>query len=126
MFPSPCPRSPALEKLQQQAAKVGFDWKNTGDIVRKIEEETREVEAALGSRDAEAEEVGDLLFAVVNLARRLKIDPEEALRAGNRKFERRFAAIEAALAAKSRQPSDATLEELDALWDEAKAKERGR
>ena len=119
---------PALtraEKLQQQAAEVGFDWKNTGDIVRKIEEETRELEAALGRRDAEAEEVGDLLFAVVNLARRLKIDPEGALRVGNRKFERRFAAIEAALGAKSRKPSDATLEELDALWDEAKAKERG-
>jgi ATP diphosphatase len=61
---------------------------------------------------------------VVNLARRLKIDPEEALRAGNRKFERRFRAIETALAAKGRKPSDATIEELDALWDEAKAGER--
>jgi ATP diphosphatase len=120
---------PALtraHKLQEQAAKVGFDWKNTGYIFRKIEEETRELEAALGKRDAEAEEVGDLLFAVVNLARRLKIDPEEALRAGNRKFEHRFRAIETALAAKGRKPSDATLEELDALWNEAKAKERGR
>ncbi len=119
---------PALtraHKLQEQAAKVGFDWKNTGDIVRKIEEETRELEAALGRRDAEAEEVGDLLFAVVNLARRLKIDPEGALRAANAKFERRFGAIEAALAAKGRKPSDATLEELDALWDDAKANERG-
>jgi MazG family protein len=118
---------PALtraEKLQQQAAKAGFDWKNTADIVRKIEEETREVEAALGSRDAEAEELGDLLFAVVNLARRLKIDPEEALRAGNRKFERRFRAIEAALAAKGRKPADATIEELETLWDDAKATER--
>ncbi len=118
---------PALtraEKLQQQAAAVGFDWKNTGDVIRKIEEETRELEAALGGRDAEAEELGDLLFAVVNLARRLKIDPEEALRAGNRKFERRFRAIEAALAAKGRKPADATIEELETLWDDAKATER--
>ena len=118
---------PALtraNKLQEQAAKVGFDWKNTGDIVRKIEEETREVEAALGSRDAEAEEVGDLLFAVVNLASRLKIDPEGALRAASGKFERRFLEIEKALAAKGRKPSDASLEELDALWDEVKANER--
>jgi ATP diphosphatase len=119
---------PALtraEKLQSQAAAVGFDWEKNEDVIDKIEEETGELKAALGRRDAEAEEIGDLLFAVVNLARRLKIDPESALRDTNAKFERRFAAIEVALAARGQHPKDATLAELDALWNEAKAKERG-
>ena len=120
---------PALtraEKLQRQAAAVGFDWEHTEDVIAKIEEEIRELSAARGRLDAEREEIGDLLFALVNLARRLRIDPEGALRAANNKFARRFREIEQALAANGRKPSDATLEELDALWDEAKAKERGR
>jgi len=110
-------------KLQRKAATVGFDWKHVDDVRRKIEEEIRELEAALGAHDEEAEEIGDLLFALVNLARRLNVDPEEALRATNRKFERRFRAIETALAAQGRRVGEATLDELDALWNEAKKNE---
>jgi ATP diphosphatase len=118
---------PALtraNKLQQKAAAVGFDWKHADDIFAKIEEELRELKAARGARAAEQEEIGDLLFAVVNLARRLGVDSEGALRGANAKFERRFAAIETALADRGRRPGEATLEELDALWNEAKKRER--
>jgi ATP diphosphatase len=92
----------------------------------KIREEADEIEAELDSADhaKAAVEVGDLLFAVVNLARHLQADPEGILRTTNLKFERRFAAIEAALAARGKKPQDATLAEMDALWDEAKAAER--
>ena len=123
-------------KLQTKAARVGFDWNDPTAVLAKIREETGEIEAELAAeRDGRAEiagarnaaagaEVGDLLFAVVNLARHLDIDPETALRAANLKFERRFAAIERALAARGRSPADATLAEMDALWDEAKAAEK--
>jgi len=95
-------------------------------VLAKIREEADEIEAAVGSGDkAEiAAEVGDLLFAVVNLARHLGADPEGVLRTTNLKFERRFASIEQALAARGRAPRDATLAEMDALWDEAKAAEK--
>ena len=94
----------------------------------KIAEETRELaEAAASAEPAKvAEEFGDLLFAMANLARHLKLDPEDALRAANAKFVRRFKAIEAALQTQGRKPEDATLEEMEALWQEAKHEERRR
>jgi ATP diphosphatase len=113
-------------KLQQKAGKVGFDWNDPLAVLAKIREEADEIEADLkaGRRSEAAAEVGDLLFALVNLARHLDADPEGMLRATNGKFERRFAAIEAALAEKGRKPQDATLAEMDALWDAAKAAEK--
>jgi nucleoside triphosphate diphosphatase len=111
-------------KLQTRASKVGFDWNDPRAVLRKIREEADEIEAALdGDSSDAAAEVGDLLFAAVNLARHLDADPEAVLRATNQKFERRFAAIESALGARGKAPQDATLAEMDALWNEAKAKE---
>jgi ATP diphosphatase len=111
-------------KLQDKASKVGFDWNDPRAVLHKIREEADEIEAALdGEVSAAAGEVGDLLFAAVNLARHLRADPEALLRQTNQKFERRFAAIEQALAAKGKAPQDATLAEMDALWDAAKAAE---
>ena len=121
---------PALlraEKLQKRAGSVGFDWESAPKVVEKIAEEAAEiVEAqALGaSADKLSEEVGDLLFAVANLARHLKVDPEVALRSANAKFVRRFHAIEAGLAARGKTPSEATLDEMEALWQEAKKGEK--
>jgi len=96
-------------------------------VLAKIREEADEIEAELaaGNRTAAAAEVGDLLFAVVNMARHLDADPEAALRATNRKFERRFAAIERALAERGKTPLEATLAEMDDLWNAAKASEQG-
>jgi ATP diphosphatase len=113
-------------KLQDKAGRVGFDCNDPRAVWAKIREEADEIEAELDSADnaKAAVEVGDLLFAVVNLARHLQADPEGILRATNLKFERRFAAIEAALAARGKKPQDATLAEMDALWDEAKAVEK--
>jgi nucleoside triphosphate diphosphatase len=122
-------------KLQDKASKVGFDWNDPRAVLHKIREEADEIEAALDEPSpclppqagegwvGAAGEVGDLLFAAVNLARHLRADPEAVLRQTNRKFERRFAAIEQALAAKGKKPQDTTLAEMDALWDEAKARE---
>ena len=113
-------------KLQAKAGKVGFDWNDPRAVLRKIREEADEVEAELdGNPAAAAAEVGDLLFAAVNLARHLKADPEALLRQTNQKFERRFAAIESALAKRGKAPQDATLAEMDALWEEAKTAESG-
>jgi ATP diphosphatase len=113
-------------KLQQKAGRVGFDWNDPRAVLAKIREEADEIEAELDRADAEkaGAEVGDLLFAVVNLARHLDADPEGILRATNAKFERRFAAIEQALAARGKSPQDVSLAELDALWNEAKAAEK--
>jgi nucleoside triphosphate diphosphatase len=113
-------------KLQAKAGKVGFDWNDPLAVLAKIREEADEIEAELaaGERSAAGAEIGDLLFAVVNLARHLDIDPEATLRAANRKFERRFAAIERALADRGKTPQASTLEEMDQLWNEAKAAER--
>jgi len=113
-------------KLQARAGRVGFDWNDPRAVLAKIREEADEIEAELaaGKRAAAAAEVGDLLFAVVNLARHLDADPEATLRATNAKFERRFAAIERALAERGKTPQEATLKEMDALWDAAKAAER--
>jgi nucleoside triphosphate diphosphatase len=111
-------------KLQSKASKVGFDWNDPRAVLRKIREEADEIEAALDRDDpSAAAEVGDLLFAAVNLARHLDADPEALLRQTNRKFERRFSSIEQALATRGKAPQDATLAEMDALWDEAKAQE---
>ena len=111
-------------KLQAKASKVGFDWNDPRAVLKKICEEADEIEAELDAApDQAAAEVGDLLFAAVNLARHLRADPESVLRATNRKFERRFASIEQALAVQGKTPQDATLAEMDALWDAAKARE---
>jgi ATP diphosphatase len=113
---------PALlraEKLQKRAARTGFDWPDASGPRAKIDEELAEVEAAASDAERE-EEVGDLLFAVVNWARKLNIDPEAALRAANAKFERRFKAMEAA----DEKFSELSLDEQEALWQGAKARER--
>lgn len=120
---------PALSramKLQKRAARVGFDWENWRDVLAKLEEEKHELEEAIAAADADsiADEMGDLLFVCVNLARFLKVDPESALRATNRKFERRFGYIERTLNAQGRRFEDITLAEMDALWNEAKRDER--
>ncbi|MEQ9038393.1 MAG: nucleoside triphosphate pyrophosphohydrolase [Silicimonas sp.] len=113
-------------KLQKRAARVGFDWPEAGAVLDKIVEETAELVEARdrGDKAHLHEEFGDLLFVMANLARHLGVDPEDALRDANAKFTRRFRAIEAALAARNRRPDQSSLEEMDALWDEAKAAER--
>jgi MazG family protein len=105
-------------KLQSKAAKVGFDWPSVENVYDKINEEVAEFREAPDSK--KAEEYGDLLFAMANVARHLGIDPEAALRAANGKFERRFAHIETRLAEAGKTPKDSNLEEMDSLWDEAK------
>lgn len=113
-------------KLQKRAAQVGFDWPEALPVVDKVREELDEVLEAMSENDplAIAEEIGDLLFVVSNLARHLKVDPETALRAANGKFERRLRFIEQALREAGRAMQDCTLEELDALWGEAKKLEK--
>ena len=115
-------------KLQIKAARVGFDWNDPLAVLAKIAEEADEIEAEIanGDRTAAQAEVGDLLFAVVNLARHLGIDPETALRGSNLKFECRFAAIEQALAARGKTPMQATLTEMEELWTAAKTAERAQ
>jgi ATP diphosphatase len=118
---------PALtraQKLQEKAARVGFDWNNARDVLAKIAEEAREIEAVLDDPVAVAEEIGDLIFAAVNLARHARVDAESALRAASIKFERRFRFIEDALAARGHAPADSTLDEMETLWNDAKAAER--
>ena len=114
-------------ELQRKASTVGFDWNDPRAVLHKIREEADEIEAALDAGDADelAAETGDLLFALVNLARHVGADPEAALRGTNAKFERRFGHIERALEAKGRSLENASLEEMDALWSAAKAAERG-
>ncbi len=119
---------PALTRameLQRKASSVGFDWNDPRAVLHKIREEADEIEAALDRGDAGelADETGDLLFALVNLARHVGADPEMALRGTNAKFERRFAFIERALATQGRSLESASLAEMDALWNEAKGEE---
>jgi ATP diphosphatase len=116
---------PALmraEKLQKRAARVGFDWPDIAMVIDKIAEEARELAEARATlpQDKIAEEMGDLLFVMANLARHLKVDPEDALRRANAKFTRRFAFIEAELAKRGKRPDDSDLAEMDALWNTAK------
>ncbi len=115
-------------KLQKRAARVGFDWPSTDEVLAKIVEETQELaEARATLSEAEiAEEFGDLLFVMANLARHLKIDPEAALRAANAKFFRRFGRIEDWLAEAGKAPADSDLAEMDGLWNRAKAEEKAR
>lgn len=120
---------PALmraEKLTKRAARIGFDWPDVTQVFDKLDEEVAETRAALASGDADAveDEVGDMLFVLANLARKAGIDPETALRRANGKFERRFRAVEALLAARGRSPGEADLEEMEALWGEVKRAER--
>ena len=122
---------PALSRameLQRKASSVGFDWNDPRAVLHKIREEADEIEVALDRGDADevAGETGDLLFALVNLARHVGADPEMALRGTNAKFERRFGYIERALAAQGRAMDGASLEEMDALWNEAKGEESPR
>ena len=109
-------------KLQKRAARVGFDWPSTDQVIDKIAEEARELSAAKasGANDEVAEEFGDLLFVIANLARHLHIDPEAALRAANAKFTRRFQGVEARLQMRGKRPENSDLAEMDALWDDVK------
>lgn len=118
-------------KLTRRAAHVGFDWTDPRDVLAKLNEEATELVAELPADDQAGanhhrveEEYGDLLFVMVNLARHLKLDPEAALRRANAKFDRRFRAVEAGLRARGRPIEDATLAEMDAEWDKAKAAEK--
>jgi len=134
------PSLPALlaaYRLTQKAAGVGFDWPDAAAVLAKVDEETAELRRALAAagaaatssdtaggahaaKDAVAEELGDLLFTLANLARKLDLDPEAALAAANRKFRRRFAQVEAGLAERGKSPAEATLAEMDELWEAAK------
>jgi MazG family protein len=124
-IPAALPALTRAVKLQKRAAGVGFDWPSLVPVLAKAEEELAELKDAISAHDAQAirEELGDLLFVMANLARHLDVDPEAALREANVKFMRRFAKIEAALAREGRALAQATLEEMDALWDAAKAEE---
>jgi ATP diphosphatase len=126
--PSSLPALTRAVKLQQKASSVGFDWNDARLVLAKIREEADELERALdqGPKQEIAEETGDLLFAMVNLARHVGADPESALRSTNDKFTRRFAYIEQALQASGRQMQNATLSEMDALWTEAKRQEKSQ
>ncbi|MCO8030340.1 nucleoside triphosphate pyrophosphohydrolase [Brevundimonas diminuta] len=113
-------------KLTKRAGRVGFDWPSTDEVFDKLAEEVEELRAeiAAGDKDKAREELGDLLFVVANLARKLEVEPEDALRAANAKFVRRFAFIETELKKDGRTPEQSDLPEMDALWDAAKAAER--
>ncbi|HAQ35349.1 MAG: nucleoside triphosphate pyrophosphohydrolase [Maricaulis sp.] len=124
--PSGLPALKRAQKLQKRAASVGFDWPDAARVWDKVEEELDEVReaAASGNREKVQEEIGDLLFVIVNYARKLKLDAETSARDANAKFERRFRHIEARLTQSGRDPRDATLDEMEALWVEAKTLER--
>jgi len=124
--PTALPSLSRAAKLQKRAGQVGFDWPCALPVVDNVREELDEVLEAMADNDpvAIADEVGDLLFAAVNLARHLKVDPESALRGANAKFERRFRFIEQALRDTHQSIEDCTLETMDALWGEAKRQEK--
>lgn len=124
--PQALPALSRAAKLQKRAAQVGFDWPEALPVLDKVREELDEVLEAMSENDPQAiaEELGDLLFVVVNLARHLKVEPEAALRAANGKFERRFRFIEQALRDAGRPIENCSLDELDALWGEAKKQEK--
>lgn len=120
------PAHTAANRVQEKAAAVGFDWAEVAGALDKLEEEIRELRSAIATAEADAarrEEIGDLLFALVNVSRRLRIDPEAALRAATLKFIRRFQNIEDRLATAGTRPAATTLAEMDRLWEEAKAEE---
>jgi MazG family protein len=121
-LPAALPALMRAQNAQKKAARVGFDWESAAPVYEKIEEEMAEVREAVAQGDAQAveEEIGDLLFSVVNLARKLKVDSETALTSATGKFVTRFQAVEAALAQTGRKIEEATPEEMNQLWDEHK------
>jgi len=127
-IPAGAPSLTAAYRTQEKASSVGFDWPDVSGVIAKIEEELAEVKEAMARKDGKEEElrheIGDLLFAVTNLARYLRVDPESELRATVRRFRRRFLHVEERLAESGKTPSDSSLDEMDTLWNEAKAKER--
>jgi ATP diphosphatase len=124
--PGALPALSRAAKLTRRAARVGFDWPDAGAVLDKLEEEAAELRAELLAADPARlrDEVGDLLFVLANLARKLELDPEDCLRSANAKFERRFESVEQRLAARGLAPSDADLDAMEAEWREAKAAER--
>jgi nucleoside triphosphate diphosphatase len=121
--PASLPALLGAYRMTQKAAGVGFDWPDAAAVLAKLDEERAELASALDEGDAAVrEELGDLLFTVANLARKLGVDPEAALAAANAKFRRRFAHVETRLAERGRRPDESTLEEMDALWNEAKGR----
>ena len=124
-IPLALPALTRAQKLTRRAGRVGFDWPDAAAVLDKLEEEAAELRAELPDADPArlADELGDLLFVLANLARKLDLDAEACLRGANRKFERRFGAIEAALAHEGRTPSEASLPEMEALWQQAKRQE---
>ena len=124
--PNALPALTRAEKLQSKASKVGFDWNDAHLVLDKLREETQEIEEAIASGNHAhiEEEIGDVLFVIANLARHLKVDPEQALRNSNRKFIRRFNYIEAKLKVKGKVPSEASLTEMDELWNEIRAADK--
>lgn len=124
--PTGLPALTRAVKLTARAARVGFDWPDVSFIFDKLREETAELEAeiAAGDKAKMRDELGDILFVCANLARKLDLEPEDALRSTNAKFARRFQFIEAELTARGKTPSDSNLAEMDALWDAAKATEK--
>ncbi len=123
-IPAALPALMRAIKLQNRAARVGFDWPDSEQVYEKLAEELQEVRDAGDNQANRTEEIGDLLFVVANLARHLKVDPEDALRAANRKFERRFQYIEQQMRMQGRSLEGSTLDEMEALWSEAKHKEK--
>jgi ATP diphosphatase len=124
---TPLPGLTRAAKLTARAARVGFDWPDAAAVLDKLDEEIGELRAELAGGDKRRlqDELGDMLFVLANLARKLELDPESCIRHANDKFSRRFAAIEASLAAEGRLPAEATLAEMEAAWRTAKAAERG-
>ncbi len=121
---------PALLKaarLTEKAARVGFDWRRTSDVFSKIQEEIAELQEAVDSGDETQihDEIGDLLFTIANIARKLNVNAEEALQSTNRKFRRRFESMESSVRESGKNLDQLSLEQMDALWDQAKAAERG-
>ena len=124
--PAGLPALTRAVKLTSRAARVGFDWPDAARVLEKLQEEVGELEVEIeaGDRDRMRDELGDVRCVIANLARKLDIEPEDALRGTNAKFTRRFQSIEAALAAEGRTPAESDLEEMDRLWNAAKAAER--
>lgn len=122
--PKALPALMRAEKLQKRAARVGFDWPSIDQVYDKLAEELQEIRDAGTDPKQRKEEIGDLLFVCANLARHLGVDPEDALRDTNRKFERRFGYIEQQLKQQARQIEDSTLDEMESLWVEAKKLEK--
>lgn len=126
-MPKNLPALTRAEKLSKRAARVGFEWPDIDGVLDKVVEETRELKEAIAKGTARSEmeeELGDILFTLSNLARYLKVDPEAALRTTNAKFERRFRAVEAELARRGKTPGESALEEMDAIWNEARAEDK--